>query len=578
MEWIRDNLKDSVDFVIWTGDSARHDNDEHIPRTEKELIQSNKMMAKKLLDVFSDSSKSGKAHAQAKLRVPIIPTIGNNDIMPHNIFEGGPNRWTRTLDEIWDPFIPEEQRHSFAEGGWFYVEVIPNKLAVFSLNTMYLFKSNSAVDGCRYKSEPGYEHMEWLRVQLQMLRDRNMKAILTGHVPPARTKDKRNWYESCWQKYALWMRQYRDVVVGSMYGHMNVDHFVVQDFGDVRIENDQLPPNVDDGDDIDSEEHLSIQSKLDYISSLRDLWSKLPAPPPGYTPPSLNENGDQNVERKKSKKKEYLEAIGGPFAEKYSLSFVPPSMIPLYYPTLRVVEYNISGLEGSKTWAQQTSESDEDDLQLDGPVEVLDSADTVTGEDANPSKKKGKKKKKKKKTRFKTPKPPPAGSTPGPAYSNQPLSWLSYTQYFANLTEINSKFEALRSRSSGSTHSTGFRQFMLNKRSGVFDDQRQLFQFEVEYDTRKDSVYKMKDMTVNSYLDLARRISGVTSRGADLDESSLAEEPTSSGEIPLPRNVSLSEEQTESDPQADGPDITMFRGNKVWRTFVRRAFVGFQDP
>ena len=91
----------------------------------------------------------------------------------------------------------------------------------------YFFTSNSAVDGCAKKHEPGYEHMEWLRIQLQILRDRGMKAILIGHVPPARVDSKESWDETCWQKYALFGRQFRDVIVGSLYGHMNIDHFML---------------------------------------------------------------------------------------------------------------------------------------------------------------------------------------------------------------------------------------------------------------------------------------------------------------------------------------------------------------
>jgi hypothetical protein len=45
------------------------------------------------------------------------------------------------------------------------VEVIPNKLAVISLNTLYWFSSNAAVDGCDHKSEPGSQQFEWLRYE-----------------------------------------------------------------------------------------------------------------------------------------------------------------------------------------------------------------------------------------------------------------------------------------------------------------------------------------------------------------------------------------------------------------------------
>ena len=38
--------------------------------------------------------------------------------------------------------------------------------------------------------------MEWLSVQLALMRQRGHKVILTGHVPPAWTHAKMNWDES----------------------------------------------------------------------------------------------------------------------------------------------------------------------------------------------------------------------------------------------------------------------------------------------------------------------------------------------------------------------------------------------
>lgn len=131
-QWIDENLKDSIDFVVWTGDSARHDNDEELPRSSEQVIGLNNMLVNKFREVF------GHAHGPSNndYLVPIVPTFGNNDILPHNIFTRGPNTWTKTYAQVWRDFIPEEQRHQFDRGGWFYVEVIPNKLAVFSLNTL----------------------------------------------------------------------------------------------------------------------------------------------------------------------------------------------------------------------------------------------------------------------------------------------------------------------------------------------------------------------------------------------------------------------------------------------------------
>ncbi|OJJ49764.1 hypothetical protein ASPZODRAFT_89234 [Penicilliopsis zonata CBS 506.65] len=511
--WIETHLKDEIDFVVWTGDSARHDNDEKIPRTEDEVAELNRMVANKFVDVF---------HNGANPSIPIVPTIGNNDIMPHNIMKIGPNRWTKHFLEIWNKFVPEAQRHTFVEGGWFTSEVIPNRLAVISLNTMYLYDSNNAVDGCYDSSEPGYEHMEWLRVQLKILRERGMKAILIGHVPPARSGAKRNWDETCWQKYTLWTHQYRDVIVGSLYGHMNVDHFMLQDTHKLKILDESVG---------ETGGSVSVNKRTDYLVSLRDQWSKMPSPPDGlagdhfYAEDAEDAAGDDDDDnedeahevdtagskkkkkQKKKKEKKFLKKIGGPWAERYSVSFVSPSVVPNYFPTLRVFEYNISGLEDATTWEE---------------AQPLDLISEENPDDVEVNKKK--KKKKKKKPDFEMPEPPSSSAPPGPAYSNQPLTWLGYTQYFANLTRINEQ-ETTRFEAEADTNS-----------------KEDVFTYEVEYDTKSDKLYKLKDLTVRSIFHLASR---------------------------------LAETNLDAETSDDRAATQKKDKNKVWNTFVRRAFVGF---
>lgn len=61
---------------------SSHDIDRFLPRSGKEIFDLNKMMAQRMVDTF------GK-------KVPIIPSLGNNDVYPHNIMEPGPNRVTQ---------------------------------------------------------------------------------------------------------------------------------------------------------------------------------------------------------------------------------------------------------------------------------------------------------------------------------------------------------------------------------------------------------------------------------------------------------------------------------------------------
>ena len=548
-----------------------------IPRTEEEVLASNRMLVTKFQEVFGKKDRLNDTDPTNDFVIPVIPTFGNNDIMPHNIFQPGPNRWTKNYASIWRQLIPEEQRHSFVRGGWFSVEVIRNELAVLSLNTLYFFDSNTAVDGCAATTEPGYEQMEWLRIQLQFLRQRGMKAILMGHIPPARTESKQSWDETCWQKYTLWMRQYRDVVSGSIYGHMNIDHFMLQDFEDINkkaLRGDEQPFTRTALDD-----ELTIESSAEYLTELRAGWSRIPDPPKhriksksglGY----FYELFDKIARRKKPKSKEekFLEKIGGKWGERYSVSLVSPSVVPNYFPTLRVVEYNVSGLN---TELARTPNRELISKTCNGNHEEANKDAELKSQSHHHSKKPD----------FKVPKPPSKSSPPGPAYSPQTFSLLGYTQYYANLTRINNDFTG-----NGEDESLGEERWHGGRHKGKKPKEKskkhhKAFKFEVEYNTMNDSVFGLKDLTVRSYIDLAGRIGqyrpadGIES-GA-LDDQRHLKDGTESGLDP--------DEDAQINPcGGHDPEVSKHKKHgkkhkyrkmisKIWFTFINRAYVGSKD-
>lgn len=548
-EWIAKHLRDQIDYVIWTGDSARHDNDERRPRTEEQVVQLNEFVVQKFVEVFGKSDNIDDPDPTNDFVVPIVPTFGNNDILPHNIFREGPNRWTKKYTGIWRNFVPEAQRHSFQRGGWFFVEVIPNQLAVFSLNTLYFFENNAAVDGCNKKSQPGYEQMEWLRIQLQLLRNRGMKAIMIGHVPPARTDGKQSWYESCWQKYTLWMKQYRDVVAGSIYGHMDIDHFMIQDTKDLEryytngkeVEEIQRVGRFAAEDD----PTFTTQGSSDYLRDLRDEWADLPNPPSGFSFVAEKHDGLIETGKRNKKKQKYLDKIGGEWAERFSVSLVSPSVVPNYYPSIRVIEYNISGIEDGAAalgdipvFAKPTASTSE--------IAAEEHGDDIEAE----------KKRKKDKPKFKVPKAPSKSTPPGPAYSPQTFSFLSYAQYFANLTYINNGNQNSHA-AADATKKYGPREFA----------------FEVGYNTKNDTVYKLKDLTVKSYLDLAMRIGKKKGSESSLfDPAADNLDPDVEATVDASKHNKKRKKRKNKHKHKKGKKGK--RQNKVWMAFVERAFVG----
>lgn len=560
-KWIDENLKDSIDFVIWTGDSARHDNDERIPRTVKEVENSNEFLVNKFVEVFGKDDSTNNTNPTNDFIIPIVPTFGNNDILPHNILDPGPNRWTKSFLSIWRRFIPEEQRHSFERGGWFFAEVVPNKLAVFNLNTLYFFRSNAAVDGCADKSEIGYEQMDWLRIQLQFLRQRGMKAIIMGHVPPARTDAKTSWDETCWQKYTLWMYQYRDVVVGSLYGHMNIEHFLLQDSEDVDERSIKGDASVVGRTALDDE--MTIQSTVDYLSQLQNQWSRLPYLE--HVADSKKEKKDEKhkspKKKKNSKEEKFYKKIGGEWGERYSVSLISASVVPNYFPTVRVIEYNISGLNAYLSPSSGAS------------INVASADSLPSIEHKTPAKYQHRKKDswyyKTKKHSFKPPLPPSKSSPPGPAYSPQTFTWLGYTQYYANLTRINNDFPGSGPETSsldGSPLET--EKWHKGKHSGKKPSEgsrrAKRFVFEIEYDTRNDKVYGLKDLTVLNWIELAGRIGKYKSCGDEPARKKWGGEDD--------KLSAASKKQKKRERRKRRKAI-----NKTWFTFLSRAFVGTRD-
>lgn len=477
--------------------------------------------------------------------------------------------------------------------------------------------------------------MEWLRIQLKIMRERGIKAILMGHVPPARVDSKESWDETCWQKYTLWVQQYRDVIVGSLYGHMNIDHFMLQDF-------EQIDDHTKKGDmaaqtrakDSDGKVRLledgevTVASASDYLLSLRNFWARLPSPlaDSNRKSPSKSgiwDDGDDESENttwdwlmskisgsgkqkigKKAKKK-YLEKIGGKYAQRYSASLVSPSVVPNYYPTLRIIEYNITGLEHLHIHGSAVSPILEPENQSPFLEHAFSDDEGYKREVDTLVRRKEKQKKNEKaskhskKFRFKVPEGPSKSAPPGPAYSPQAFSWTRYIQYFANLTRINNDFVDPQHRQSdsdgeftstndlaprtifglkvnnGQIESKGWKEGKHGKHQGKKprpEPHPNEFEYEVEYDT-KDK--KFPDLTVRRWVEYARKIGGAGTKAKsviDFEE----EKDDSKHDAVEPQEDELEAEGKKHKKHKKGKKH--HKASKEWFTFVKRAFVGTMDP
>lgn len=274
------------DFILWTGDSARHEQDAEVPRTSKEILDLNRYTVGLFEHYFPD--------------VPLVPNFGNNDIQLHNTMPGGPTKEIEAFSDIWRKHIPADQREAFLRGGYFAKDVIPDKLGVISLNTLYFYDSNKAVDGCprrhrRQKDshvDPGTLQLEWLAERLVEFRHRNMQVHLIGHVPPTAG----NYFERCFDVYTELVLRFQDTIVGQHFGHMNLDTFFVQESA------------------LASKKHPRPKIPIVFKPIEEDLR---------YDYESLPGNARTNMDL-------------------YSVFYEAPSLVPTYLPSLRVWTYNTS--------------------------------------------------------------------------------------------------------------------------------------------------------------------------------------------------------------------------------------------
>ncbi|KAJ2716565.1 Endopolyphosphatase [Coemansia spiralis] len=220
----------NVDFVAWTGDSGRHDRDLDQPRTFGEIVDGNRIAAAALRAAYP--------------HIPVVPNMGNNDVSPHNELPApGHQRARRTfakLAEAWAGMVPDDQMATFLYGGYFARDVAEytgraggaRGLTVLSLNTMYWFRANDMVGGCRARDSPGLAQLAWVRYQLRRAHERNRDLILLGHVMPSRD----NYRATCYHGYARTVTQTAPppprratpnwplpLVHAQLFGHSNVD-------------------------------------------------------------------------------------------------------------------------------------------------------------------------------------------------------------------------------------------------------------------------------------------------------------------------------------------------------------------
>lgn len=125
------------------------------------------------------------------------------------------------LKSIWQP-LDLNLTSTFTTGGYFVQDIIPGKLTVINLNSMYFFNKNSDVSDCSSSSSPGAIQMQWLQSNLQYYKSQaGHQVYLMSHVPPIDDDGSELYLSSCYSQYLNLLGQYGSIIAGHFNGHTN---------------------------------------------------------------------------------------------------------------------------------------------------------------------------------------------------------------------------------------------------------------------------------------------------------------------------------------------------------------------
>lgn len=208
-------------FILMTGDAGRHDDDILLPRTGKQVKEANARVLQLLLGSFPN--------------VPIIPTIGNNDVILHNSLAEGPNEDLDYLWDLWKTVIPSTQQQVFLKGGYFSFAF--RNLRIISLNTLFFYRKNLKTTECHVGSI-GSRQLDWLRLELTESKARNQTVYIIGHIAPRIEF----YFHDCYNQYLRLVDEFSQWIKGQFYGHTNIDSFTLLPKPDFD-ENSMAPKN-----------------------------------------------------------------------------------------------------------------------------------------------------------------------------------------------------------------------------------------------------------------------------------------------------------------------------------------------
>jgi len=223
------------DFVLLSGDSCRHMNDLFIKQLDNPL----ETMTNAIKRVSIEMRKGFPSP------IPILPALGNNDVMPDytiDIEDSNNTLLTTIVSGAFLDIMTPAMAETFQRGGYYYFELSSySGVGILVLNTIiYSVKHRP---NQTYINDP-YQQFQWMESQLQTARKKNQKIYVMGHIPPTvgSYRHSQFWHTQYLLKYLTLIDTYSDIVVAQLFGHLHSNEFRVLPSKQSKSDNLLLPP------------------------------------------------------------------------------------------------------------------------------------------------------------------------------------------------------------------------------------------------------------------------------------------------------------------------------------------------
>lgn len=194
----------SSDFILITGDFLRHETSKLVDS----IVETKNMLG--------DLNELIRSYFPKNLS--IIPSVGNNDVTPDYYLDiNNASETLNTLNEVFLPFLREEEVSTFSRGGYF-ARNVTDLLTILSLNTIVYSSSHKPEP--QPTIEDPFGQFQWLRSQLEIARSSKRVVYISGHISPSigSYRHSQLWRDSYLQRYYLIVHNYRDVIRGQLFG------------------------------------------------------------------------------------------------------------------------------------------------------------------------------------------------------------------------------------------------------------------------------------------------------------------------------------------------------------------------